>query len=543
MRTVCLYFQVHQPFRFRTYRFFDIGNDHYYYDDYTNESILRKVADRSYLPANKILLDLLRKNKGKFKVAFSISGIAIEQFRLYAPEVLDSFRELADTSQVEFLAETYSHSLASLKNHDEFVQQVNDHRNLIQELFGQEPTVFRNTELVYSDQIGADVYRLGFKAMLTEGAKHVLGWKSPNYLYCNAVEPRLKVLLKNYTLSDDIAFRFSDESWPDHPLTAEKFAGWLKELPKDEETVNLFMDYETFGEHQWAEKGIFDFLAALPAAVLKNTDYSFSTPSEVVKNLQVVSAVHVPNPISWADEERDLSAWLGNEMQQEAFNKLYELREKVYQANDRELYLDFKYLQVSDHFYYMSTKFFSDGEVHSYFNPYNSPYEAFINYMNVLSDFKIRLDAAVESGVNDEIAKLSKIIREKDQAIEKYEKEINRLKKKPAVKSATRSGSGSRPVTTRRSSAAGAGTAAGSKGTAAKKTKTTTKTAGTASKSTKTTGKDTGTGKKGTKASTKATGSVARGSGAKKAAATKTTRTKTTKKGGGSSRSAKKAGK
>ncbi len=428
MRTICLYFQVHQPFRFRTYRFFDIGNDHYYYDDYTNESILRKVAERSYLPANKILLDLLRKNKGKFKVAFSISGIAIEQFRLYAPDVLDSFKALAETGQVEFLAETYSHSLVSLKNHDEFVQQVTDHRNMIKELFGQEPTVFRNTELIYSDQIGADVYKLGFKAMLTEGAKHVLGWKSPNYLYCNAIEPRLKVLLRNYTLSDDIAFRFSDESWADYPLTSEKFAGWLNNLSKDEETVNLFMDYETFGEHQWAEKGIFDFLAALPGAVLKHTDFVFSTPSEVAKKLQVVSAVHVPNPISWADEERDLSAWLGNEMQKEAFDKLNELRDKVYQSNNPELMMDFKYLQVSDHFYYMSTKFFSDGEVHSYFNPYDSPYEAFINYMNVFSDFKIRLDAAVSTNPDDEIAKLSRIIKEKNDSIQKYEKEIKRLK-------------------------------------------------------------------------------------------------------------------
>lgn len=429
MRTICLYFQVHQPFRFRTYRFFDIGNDHYYYDDYSNESILRKVAEKSYLPANQLLLDLIREHKGKFKVAFSISGIALEQFKLYAPDVLDSFRALADTGQVEFLAETYAHSLASMKDNEEFVQQVLDHKALIKEHFGQEPRVFRNTELIYSDEIGAAVYKMGFRAMLTEGAKHVLGWKSPNYLYCNAIEPRLKVLLKNFKLSDDIAFRFSNKGWSDYPLTAEKFAGWLKELPAQEETVNLFMDYETFGEHQWAETGIFSFLKALPDAVFKKTKYTFSTPSEVARNLQVVSAVHVPNAISWADEERDLSAWLGNEMQKEAFNKLYALKEKVYQSNDRELLLDFKYLQVSDHFYYMSTKFFSDGEVHSYFNPYNTPYEAFINYMNVLSDFKIRVDAAAPSDRDGEISRLSKIIREKDDSIAKYEKEIHRLKK------------------------------------------------------------------------------------------------------------------
>lgn len=508
MRTICLYFQVHQPFRFRTYRFFDIGNDHYYYDDYSNESILRKVAEKSYLPANQLLLDLIRQHKGKFKVAFSISGIALEQFRLYAPDVLDSFRALADTGQVEFLAETYAHSLASMKDSEEFVQQVQDHKTLIKELFGQEPSVFRNTELVYSDEIGAAVYKMGFKAMLTEGAKHVLGWKSPNYLYCNAIEPRLKVLLKNFKLSDDIAFRFSNKGWSDYPLTAEKFAGWLKELPAQEETVNLFMDYETFGEHQWAETGIFDFLKALPDAVFKKTNYTFNTPSEVAQNLQVVSAVHVPNAISWADEERDLSAWLGNEMQKEAFNKLYALKEKVYQSNDRELLVDFKYLQVSDHFYYMSTKFFSDGEVHSYFNPYDTPYEAFINYMNVLSDFKIRVDAAAPPDRDGEISRLSKIIREKDDSIAKYEKEIQRLKKSvttakkavgapkkgPVKSTATKTGiasAGARKPSAAKKTSATAAKKASTAGSAGKKTtsKSTTKT------SPKTSGKRSGSGR------------------------------------------------
>jgi alpha-amylase len=425
-----LYFQVHQPFRFRRYRFFDIGNDHYYYDDFSNESILRKVADRSYLPANRMMLDLIRQHKGKFKLAFSISGIAIEQFRLYAPEVLDSFRELADTGQVEFLAESYAHSLASMIDEEEFIRQVEDHRNLVKELFGKEPTVFRNTELVYSDAIGKTIYQLGFKAMLTEGAKHVLGWKSPNYLYCNAMEPKLKVLLKNFKLSDDIAFRFSNTSWPEYPLTAEKYVKWLKQVPAREETVNLFMDYETFGEHQWKETGIFEFMKALPREVIKNTDFTFATPSEVAKNFQVVSAVNVPNAISWADEERDLSAWLGNEMQQEAFNKLYALRDMVYQSGRDDIMQDFKYLQVSDHFYYMSTKFFSDGEVHSYFNPFNTPYDAFINYMNILSDFKIRVDATVSTPADQEISRLSRIINEKDQVIEKYEQQIRQLKEK-----------------------------------------------------------------------------------------------------------------
>lgn len=437
MRTICLYFQVHQPFRFRRYRFFDIGNDHYYYDDYSNESILHKVASKCYLPANALMQELIRKHPGQFKVAFSLSGIVMEQFRLYAPEVLDSFRKLAETGQVEFLSETYAHSLSSLKGREEFERQVEAHRALIKENFGQEPTVFRNTELVYSDDIGAMVADMGYKAMLTEGAKHVLGWKSPNFLYCNAINPRLKLLLKNFKLSDDIAFRFSNKGWPEYPLTADKFVNWLNQIPANEEIVNLFMDYETFGEHQWKETGIFDFLRALPESVFKNSNYTFSTPSEAVEKLQVVAAANVPNPISWADEERDLTAWLGNEMQHEAFDKLYSLSDKVYATGDDAIRQDFSYLQVSDHFYYMSTKFFSDGEVHSYFNPYDTPYDAFINYMNVLSDFEIRVNAAVAADVDDNVARLSKIIREKDEKLEKLEKRLAAKKKptrKPAVK-------------------------------------------------------------------------------------------------------------
>ncbi len=420
MRTICFYFQVHQPFRLRRYRFFDIGNDHYYYDDFSNESILQKVAQKCYLPANELMLDLIQKNKGKFKIAYSISGIAMDQFRLYAPEVLESFKKLADTGQVEFLSETYAHSLSALKGKEEFERQVRAHDQLIKEHFGQEPKVFRNTELIYSDEIGAMVADMGFKAMLTEGAKHVLGWKSPNYLYCNAINPKLKLLLKNFKLSDDIAFRFSNKTWSDYPLTADKFVDWLNQIPEKEEVVNLFMDYETFGEHH----GIFDFLEALPENVFKNSPFTFSTPSEVARKLQVVSAVNVPNPISWADEERDLTAWLGNELQNEAFDKLYSLGEKVYESGNDGIKQDYAYLQVSDHFYYMSTKFYSDGEVHSYFNPYDTPYDAFINYMNVLSDFEIRVNAAVNAGMDDHVARLSKIIKEKDEQLEKLEKRL-----------------------------------------------------------------------------------------------------------------------
>ena len=428
MKNICFYFQVHQPFRFRRYRFFDIGNDHYYYDDYTNESVMNKVAQKSYLPTNKLLLKLLKEYKGKFKVSFSISGIAIDQFKLYAPEVLDSFKELAATGHVEFLAETYSHSLASLKDKEEFEAQVKKHSDAIYELFGQRPEVFRNTELVYSDQLGADVYEMGYKGMLAEGAKHVLGWKSPNFLYTNAINPRLKVLLKNFTMSDDIAFRFSNKDWNEYPLTAEKYIGWLKALSPKEELINLFMDYETFGEHQWEDTGIFEFLEGIPKAALADDELGFITPSEAVKKLQPVSAIHVPYPTSWADEERDLTAWLGNEMQNEAFDKLYALLPKIKKCTDEDLLKDWSYLQTSDHFYYMSTKFFSDGEVHAYFNPYETPYEAFMNYMNVLSDFTLRLNAAVpESNVEQELATLTSVLKEKEQKLAKLEAELARL--------------------------------------------------------------------------------------------------------------------
>ncbi len=437
-----MYFQVHQPFRFRRYRFFDIGIDHYYYDDYSNETILQKVAEKCYLPANELMLELIQKYRGRFKVAYSMSGIAIEQFKLYAPEVLESFRKLAETGHVEFLSETYSHSLASLKEGEEFERQVKAHQDLMQEHFGAVPRVFRNTELVYSDEIGSRVAQLGYKAMLTEGAKHVLGWKSPNYLYCNALNPKLKLLLKNFKLSDDIAFRFSNKGWAEYPLTAEKYVDWLNLVPKNEEVINLFLDYETFGEHQWKETGIFDFLRSFPETVFEKSPFTFSTPSEVADQLQVIGAANVPHPISWADEERDLSAWLGNEMQQEAFEKLYSLSDKVYSIDDPAIRQDYSYLQISDHFYYMSTKFFSDGEVHSYFNPFDTPYDAFINYMNILSDFEIRVNAALQLHVDDDVARLSKIIQEKEEQLKRLEKQLTGRKavrkpppaKKPAKK-------------------------------------------------------------------------------------------------------------
>jgi alpha-amylase len=420
MRAICFYFQVHQPFRLRTYRFFDIGVDHHYYDDYANRYILRRVADKCYIPANNVIYNLIKEFGSSFKVSYSISGTALDQFEMYTPDVLESFQRLADTGCVEFLAETYSHSLSALRSKNEFFRQVGEQSAKIERLFGRKPTTFRNTELIYSDGIGEMVAEMGFNTMLTEGAKHVLGWKSPNYLYCNSINPKLKVLLKNFRLSDDIAFRFSQTSWSEWPVTTEKYVNWLNSIDSREECVNLFMDYETFGEHQWPETGIFDFLKALPGRVLSNSPFKFHTPSELSQLLQPVSPIYVPYPISWADEERDLTAWLGNELQDDAFHRLYDLEEKVLRCGDENIQRDWKYLQTSDHFYYMCTKWFSDGDVHKYFNPYNTPYEAFINFMNILSDFLIRIneicpEKKIEIAATPEIAEAPKdVIKEKE---------------------------------------------------------------------------------------------------------------------------------
>ena len=394
MKNICFYFQVHQPFRLRNFPFFDIGETAGYFDEEANAAVLRKVAHKCYLPANRLLLELIHKHGKEFRISYSISGTVLDQFERYMPELIDSFRALSDTGSVEFLGETYAHSLAALKSRDEFTRQVKAHAERIESLFGQRPVAFRNTELVYADFIGDMVHDMGYNILLTEGADRILGWKSPNYLYSSFNNPDLKLLLQNYRLSDDIAFRFSDRNWGEWPLTTDKFVHWLNAVPEDEKLVNLFMDYETFGEHQWAETGIFEFLKALPEEAL-NSNFGFITPSQVA-HLPAVDHLSIPHPISWADEERDLSAWLGNDMQQEAFDSLYALEERVILCNDENLNRDWLYLQTSDHFYYMCTKFFSDGDVHKYFNPYDSPFNAFINYMNVLSDFTIRLERLMD---------------------------------------------------------------------------------------------------------------------------------------------------
>ncbi len=437
MKTICFYFQVHQPFRLRRYRFFDIGEYHNYFDEFANRSIMRKVAEKSYLPTNKLMLDIINEFGSRFKISYSISGAALDQFEMYAPDVLESFQKLAQTGCVEFLAETYSHSLSSLKNRVEFEKQVTSQSKKIEELFGKTPKSFRNTELIYSDEIGAMVANMGYKAMLTEGAKQILGWKSSNYLYTNAINPKLKLLLKNFRLSDDIAFRFSNRGWSEWPLTAEKYVSWLNNTEPREEIVNLFMDYETFGEHQWAETGIFDFMHAFPRKVFSDSDFEFLTPSEAADKHQPVSPLHVPYPISWADEERDLTAWLGNDLQDEAFNNLYSLADKIGQIEDQDIQRDWKYLQTSDHFYYMCTKWFSDGDVHKYFNPYDTPYEAFINFMNILTDFTLRVDNKIKEigpDLNINPKEVDLMLRE----LEARVKELKKLQQKGATKKIAR---------------------------------------------------------------------------------------------------------
>ncbi len=388
MASVCFYFQVHQPFRLRRYSVFD--SDARYFDDNANREILQKVGHKCYLPANGMLLDQIERHQGRYRVAFSLTGVVLDQFERYMPEVLDSFKRLAATGCVEFLSETYHHSLSFLYSEREFIEQVELHRRRIKDLFGQTPTVFRNTELIYNNDLARRVSAMGFKAILCEGADSLLGYRSPTYLYHPPGLSGLKLLLKNYRLSDDIAFRFGDRGWKEWPLTADKFAKWINQIHGNGYVVNLFMDYETFGEHQWSETGIFDFMHHLPEQVLAHADNDFQTPSQCAQRYGTDGEYDVPYMISWADTERDLSAWLGNAMQSNALHELYRLEESVKGAGDPELLEDWRRLQTSDHFYYMCTKYFADGDVHKYFNPYDSPYDSYINFMNVLDNLRTR---------------------------------------------------------------------------------------------------------------------------------------------------------
>jgi len=389
MPAVCFYFQVHQPYRLRRYSVFD--TDRHYFDEAKNGEITRKVAQKCYLPAGQLLLEMIQEHEGRFRLGLSITGIAIEQFEQHAPEVLELFQKLAATGCVEFLDETYYHSLAFLYSREEFRTQVEMHRAKIKELFNQEPRVFRNTELIYNNDVAHFVSHMGYDAIITEGADQVLGHRSPNDVYRPPHAPNLRLLLKNYRLSDDIAFRFSNRTWEQWPLTAQKFTGWINQIQGHGQVCNLFMDLETFGEHQWASTGIFDFLRSLPAEVLKYDTNRFLTPSEVIDQYEPVGEIDVPHMISWADSERDLSAWLGNAMQSNALHELYKLEGPLKEKNDPELLADWRRLTSSDHFYYMCTKYWADGDVHKYFSPYESPYDSYINFMNVLDNIQARL--------------------------------------------------------------------------------------------------------------------------------------------------------
>jgi len=395
MPSICLYFQVHQPFRLKPFDCFKIGYDRVYEDAGKNREILDRVATKCYLPANETLLNLIHEHQGDFKVSYSISGTAIEQMEKYRPDVLKSFQELAKTGCVEFLSETYYHSLSFLYSKQEFIRQVLKHKEKIKEHFGQTPQVFRNTELIYNNEVANFVPYMGFKAILCEGLDGVLGYRSPNFVYQPPQNSKIKCLLKNYKLSDDIAFRFSNKDWSEWPLTASKFAHWIHGTAGDCETINLFMDYETFGEHQWPETGIFEFLRHLPHEIHKHPDFNFLTPSEVVSTYDAKDEYDVPELSSWADTDRDLSAWLGNSLQNDAMRRIYSLENHVKKTGDEDIINEWAKLLTSDHFYYMSTKYWNDGDVHKYFSHYDSPYDAYINYMNVVTDLEYALDEAL----------------------------------------------------------------------------------------------------------------------------------------------------
>jgi alpha-amylase len=398
-KAIVLYLHVHQPYRIRHYTIFDAGASHDYFDAAyedraNNERILKKVAEKSYLPANRRLLQLLNDNP-EFRLSLSITGTVLEQLEKWAPEVLASFRALVDTGRVEIVGETYHHSLAFFYSREEFETQVRMHKEKVEALFHQTPKVFRNTELAYNNDLAYWADKAGYKGILAEGWDTVLGWRSPNYVYRPAYTENIRLLMKNYHLSDDIAFRFGDQSWGEWPLTADKFAHWLNSDP-NATNFNLFMDYETFGEHQWSESGIFDFLEHLPKQWLKSESNTFMTVSEAIDAFDAKDVVDAPNTITWADTERDLSAWLGNGLQQQSIAALYDLRQKIINTNDLALIEDWRRLQTSDHFYYMCTKWFNDGDIHAYFSPYTTPYEAFINFMNAYHDIEYRLS---EKGV------------------------------------------------------------------------------------------------------------------------------------------------
>lgn len=425
MRTICLYFEIHQPMLLKRFRFFDIGTNHYYYDDYANAAHVADVAERSYIPALNTLIEMVKENNGAFKVALGISGVACEQLEQHAPAVIELLKQLNDTGCCEFLAEPYSHGLSSLVNESVLKDQVDRQCELMKQLFGKTPKVFRNSDLLYDDEIGAIVADMGFKGMLTEGAKHVLGWKSPHYVYHCSMNPKLKLLLRDFKLSDDISLRFSNSEWSDYPLFADKYINWIDQLPQEEQVVNIFMELSALGISQPLSSNILQFLKALPAQA-KEKGITFSTPIEVITKLKSISAIDVAYPISWLDEERDTSCWLGNVMQREAFDKLYSRADRVLLCQDRRIKMDFDYLQASNNFRFMTTKNSGVGLDRGI---YESAYDAFTNYMNILGDFIKRVDSLYPSDIdNEELNSLLTTIRNQDNEIEDLHKELSKYK-------------------------------------------------------------------------------------------------------------------
>lgn len=424
MKTICLYFEIHQIIHLKRYRFFEIGTDHYYYDDYANEQGINEVAERSYIPALKTLIEMAKENEGMFKVALSISGVALEQLEIHAPAVIELLHELNATGCCEFICEPYSHGLSSLANEDCFREEVEQMRRKVKDYFGQEPKVFRNSSLIYDNEIGGIVASMGFKGMLVEGAKHVLGWKSAHYLYHCAENPNLKLLMRDFKLSDDISLRFSNSEWSEYPLFADKYIDWIASLPENEQVINIFMELSALGIAQPLSSNILEFLKALPVCA-KQRGITFSTPTEIVTKLKSVDMVDVPYPMSWADEERDISPWLGNVMQREAFNKLYSVAERVHLCDDRRIKQDWYYLQASNNFRFMTTKGTGVGLNRGI---YDSPYDAFTNYMNILGDFLGRVNALYPVDMdNEELSSLLTTIKNQGEELVQLTSEVNKL--------------------------------------------------------------------------------------------------------------------
>ena len=446
MKTICLYFEIHQITHLKRYRCFDIGRDHYYYDDYENERTIADIAERSYIPALNTLIDMCKSNEGAFKVALSISGVGLEQLEIHAPSVIELLHQLNETGCCEFLCEPYSHGLSSLANEDCFRDDVERMRTKIKQMFGKEPKVFRNSSLIYSNEIGAAVADMGFKGILTEGAKHILGWKSPHYLYHCSYNDKLKVLLRDFKLSDDISLRFNNPDWNEYPLFADKYIGWIASMPEEEQVINIFMELSALGIAQPLSSNILEFLKALPICA-KEKGITFSTPSEIISKLKSVDQVDVPYPMSWSDEERDISPWLGNILQREAFNKLYSVADRVRLCNDRRIKQDWDYLQASNNFRFITTK---NTGVYMSRGIYDSPYDAFTNYMNILGDFISRVNSLYPADIeSEELNSLLTTINNQNEEIEVLNKEVKSLKtklskctpkeeKKPAAKKTTK---------------------------------------------------------------------------------------------------------